>query len=90
MVQGGGEGGGGVVHGTLEFLICYSTLKRFCLQWNAFDLLNKMRYTLWVVGLLEACDDTNNAHHLGRYLGFYHELEIKLKPQEMETFVLDM
>ena len=82
--------GRGVVHGTLEFLICYSILKRFCLQWNAFDLLNKMRYTLWVVALLEACTDTNNGHHLGRFLGFHHELEIKLKPQEMETFVLDM
>ena len=82
--------GRGLVHGTLEFLICYSILKRFCLQWNAFDLLNKMRYTLWVVALLEACDDTNNGHHLGRYLGFYNELEIKVKPQEMETFVLDM
>ena len=49
-----------------------------------------MKYTLWVVALLEACDDNNNGHHLGRYLGFYHELEIKLKPQETVTFVLDM
>ena len=59
-----------MVHGTLEFLIRYSILKRFCLQWNAFDLLNKMKYTLWVVALLEACDDTNNGHHLGDILDF--------------------
>ena len=43
-----------------------------------------------MVALLEACDFINNGHHLGRYLGFYHEIEIKLKPQEMVTFVLDM
>ena len=36
--------------------------------------------------LLEACDVTNN----GRHLGFYQELEIRLKPQEMVIFVLDM
>ena len=52
----------------LEFLTCYSTLKRFCLQWKAFDVLNKMWYILWVMALLEACDVTNNGHHLGRYL----------------------
>ena len=34
-----------------------------------------MRYILWVVALLEACDVTNN----GRHLGFYQELEIKFK-----------
>ena len=34
-----------------------------------------MRYILWVVGLLEACDVTNN----GRHLGFYQELEIRLR-----------
>ena len=36
------------------------------------DLLNKMKYILWVVALLEACDVTSN----GRHLGFYQELEI--------------
>ena len=58
----------------------------FLLQWKAFDQLNKMRYILLVVVLLEACDVTNN----GRHLGFYQELEIRLKPQEMVIFVLDM
>ena len=37
-----------------------------------------MRYILWVVALL-ACDVTNN----GRHLGFYQELEIRLKQREM-------
>ena len=46
------------------------------------DLLNKMKYILWVVALLEACDVTNN----GRHLGFYQELEIRLKPREMVIF----
>ena len=63
--------------------ICCSILKRFCLKWKAFDLLNKMRYILGVVALLEACDVTNN----GRHLGFYQELEIRLKPREMVFFL---
>ena len=41
-----------------------------------------MRYILWVVTLLEACDVTNN----GRDLGFYQELEIRLKPREIVIF----
>ena len=41
-----------------------------------------MRYILWVVALLEACDVTNN----DRYLGFYQELEIRLKPQGIVSF----
>ena len=57
-------------------------LKRFCLQWKAFDFLNKMRYIFWVLVLLEACDITNNCRHLG----FYQELEIRLKPREMVIF----
>ena len=37
---------------------------------------------LWVVRLLEACDNTNN----GRHLGFYQELEIRLRPREIVIF----
>ena len=48
-----------------------------------------MRYILWVVTLLEACDVTNNGRHLCCHLEFYQELEIKLKPREMAIFVLD-
>ena len=60
-----GEGGGGkvVMEPLPRVLIC-------CLQWKAFDLLNKMRYILWVVALLEACDVTNNVLHLGFYQKF--------------------
>ena len=39
---------------------------------ETFHLLNKMRYSLGVVVLLEACDVTNN----GRHFGFYQEIEI--------------
>ena len=45
-----------------------------------------MRYILWVVAMLEACDITNN----GRQLGFYQELKIRLKLQKTVIFVLDM
>ena len=48
-----------------------SISKRFYLQWKAFDFLNKVRYILWLVTLLEACDQQ------------WLELEIRLKPQEM-------
>ena len=69
-----------------EFLICCSISKRFYLQWEAFGLVNKMRYILWVVALLEACDVTNNGRHLGRHLRFYQELEIRLKLRKMVFF----
>ena len=36
-----------------------------------------------MAALLEGCDVTNNGRHLGRHLGFYQELEIKLKQREM-------
>ena len=71
-----------------EFLICCSISKRFYLQWKAFDLLYKMRYILWVVALLGACEVTNNGPHLGHHLGFYQELEIRLKPREIVIFLL--
>ena len=50
-------------------------------EWKAFDLLYKMRYILWVVALLGACDVTNNGRHLGRLVGFYQGLEIKSNAQ---------
>ena len=68
-------GGGGGWNPSPEFLICCSISKRFYLKWKAFDLLNKIRYILWVVALLEACDVPNNGRHLGHHLGFYQELE---------------
>ena len=66
----------------LEFLIRCSISK----QLKAFVLVNKIRYILWVVALLEACDVTNNSRHLSRHLGFYKELDIRLKPREMVIF----
>ena len=45
-----------------------------------------MRYILRVVKLLEASDVTNNSRHLGRHLGFYKELEIRLKSRELVFF----
>ena len=60
------EGGGGVDGTPPKTLICCSVSKRFCLQWKAFDLRNKMRYILWVVTLPKACDVTNYSRHLGR------------------------
>ena len=65
-----------------EFLICCII---FCLQWKAFHLLYKMRYILWVVGP-DTCDVTKHSHHLGRHLEFYHELENRVKTQELAIF----
>ena len=45
-----------------------------------------MKYILLVVALLEACDVTNNDRHLGCHLGFYQELEIRLKPRQVVIF----
>ena len=66
------RGVGGWMESPLELLVCCSISKRLYLQWKAFDLLYELRYILWVVALLGACDVTNN----GRHLGFYQELEI--------------
>ena len=44
--------------------------------------IDKIGYILWVMALLEAWDVTNN----GRPLGFYQELEIRLKPPETVNF----
>ena len=76
--KGGGDG-------TLppEFSICCSISKRFYFKWKDLDLLNKMRYVLRVIALPEACDVTNNSRHLG----FYQELEIRLKSPEMVIFL---
>ena len=63
-----GGGGGELVDGwnpSPEFLIRCNISKRFYLKWKAFDLLNKMKYILWIVALLEACGVTNNDRHLG-------------------------
>ena len=49
--------------------------------------VNKMRYILQVVALLEAHRVTKNDRHLG----LHQELEIRLKPRETDIFlVLDI
>ena len=53
---------------------------------SGFHLLYKMKNILKVVALLGACDVTNNCRNLSRHLGFYQELQIRLKPREMVVF----
>ena len=48
----------------------------FDLKWKSFDVLDKMRYTLWVLALLEARDVTKHGRRLSRLLGFYLEIKI--------------
>ena len=58
--KGLGGGGGGVLEPLRQvFFTCCSTLKRFFLQWKAFDLLDKMRYILWVLALRELVTSPN-------------------------------
>ena len=63
-----------------------SISKKLCFHGKGFDLLNKINYILWVVSLLGTCDVTKHGRHLGRHLGFYQELEIRLKPRELVIF----
>ena len=56
--------------------------KKFYVQRKAFDLLDKMRYSLWALLLLEACDVAKR----GRHLGFYQELEIRKKRRGLVIF----
>ena len=58
--------------GVFDMLQYFETILPFV---ERLWLLNKMRYILGVLLLLEACDVTNN----GRHLGFYQESEIRLK-----------
>ena len=47
-------------------------LNDFPISGQPLNLLYKVRYSLWMVALLEACNLTKR----GRHLGFYQELEI--------------
>ena len=79
-------GGGGAIEPLPRVFDVLQYFETILPSVESFDLLNKMSYILWLVGLLEACDVTNN----GRYVGFYQELEIRLKSRLMVIFVLDM
>ena len=80
MVQRGVGGDVGVGVDGLPFPTVFYMLQYFVKilhSLDSIDLLYKVRYSLWVVALLEACDVTSNGRHLGYHLGFYHELEIR-------------
>ena len=86
-VEQGGRGRGRVDR-TSPQSFWYVTIFR-----NNFDLSGKtlifltkwgIFYGWWRCG--KACDVTNNGRHLGCHLGFYQELEIRLKPIEMVIF----
>ena len=47
-------------------------LNDFPISGQPLNLLYQVRYILWMVALLEACNLTKR----GRHLGFYQELEI--------------
>ena len=68
----------GVVDGgpPLGFLICCNILKRFFLQWKAFELLYKIRYILRVVALLKVCDVTKHGRHESKKFRRFNETRI--------------
>ena len=73
--KGGGLGVDGLTFPTVFDMLQYFVKILHSLE--SIDLPYKVRYSLWVVALLEACDVTSNGRHLGCHLGFYHELEIR-------------
>ena len=56
---------------------------------RVFDMLQYFETMKAVNGgtVRGGCDVINNGHHLGCHLGFYKELEIRIKPQEMAIFL---
>ena len=77
----GGGGGGRWEISPREVLIFWGIPKRFCLRGKAFDLLCKIKYILWVVSLLGACDVTEVAI-------LDSTKEIRVKQQVMVIFCL--
>ena len=90
VVQGGWWGGGvwsvEPLPWVFDMLKYTSISKKLCFHRKGFDLLDKINYISWVVSLLRTCDVTKHGSHLGRHLGFYQELEIRLKPRELVIF----
>ena len=82
VVQGGGGEGGWMepLPRVFDMLQYFETILPLV---ERLWLLNKMRYILGVVALLEACDTTNN----GRHLGFYQESETKVKTARNGNFL---
>ena len=83
-------GGDGVWWNPLPWvfdMLKYTSIsKTFCFHRKGFDLLDKINYISWVVALFGTCDVTKHGRHLGRHLGFYQELEIRLKERELVIF----
>ena len=80
----GGRGGGGSMDPPhLSFWYVAVFQNDFTFRREPLIFLYKMRHILWVLALLGACDVTN----VGCHLGFYQELEIRLKPREMVIFL---
>ena len=61
------QGGGGKIDGIPALEFCFESI---------VDVLYKMRYILWVVALLGACDVFQDGRQYGRHLGFFQQLEI--------------
>jgi len=53
---------------------------------KAFDFLDKMRYVLWVVELVEACDVTKLGCRFGRHLGFLPRIRNQVKTERIGNF----
>ena len=70
MVQAGGGGWMEPFPRSFHYVVVFR---------NDFTLSGK---TLMVIALPEACDVTNNSHHVG----FFQELEIRLQSPEMVIF----
>ena len=79
VVQGRG------MNGTLPQSFWYVAVFQnyFTFSGKPLIFLTRWVYILWVVALLETCDVTNNSPQLG----FYQDLEIRLKPREMAIFL---
>ena len=81
----GGGGGGGVepLPGVFDILQYFGTILPL-----VESLWSSAQDEVYFMGggAVGGCDVTNNGRHLGRHLGFYRELEIKLKPREMVIF----
>ena len=80
-----GRGGAGVLEPLPRVFYILQYFEKNYPQWKAFELLEKMKYILWVVALLETCAVTKHGSHLGRHLGFY-----EVKTGIIDNFVLDV
>ena len=62
-----GGGGGGLMEPPPRVFHMLQYFEKILASVQFFDILYKMRYILWVVALLEACDVSKDGRHLGRH-----------------------